>query len=380
MIADGTCPPELLLLADIANDTPPPQKKTQINWGKPGPGTFCDRMHKAIQNWFNIGKDRLDDNKECIKDHAIYACCVGIPCKTFYKYIHPWFQMSRSTLAPLLSDRDKILHSVRQASHLSPLIQATMKADLVCLNCHVALAISHAKAKYYANVCAKIHDMQMNPRLAWEHICLLTKGETAHHSKSTAMAIKLPDSTRASNASENMSVFSPHFHKVYNNHHSTDPSVLEHVPQRRTMWELDDPINWNEFSRAVRKLKNAKAGGLTKVPPEAFKAMQTANQLHIFKYINDFFLGAADYDQWHQSQCVPVPKNGDLSNPNKWWGVMLMDVCSKIFSSVMNKRAFKLLSKHGMKFQFRGTPQLGCQDGLFVLKTMLNMRKNHNLA
>ena len=46
-------------------------------------------MHKAIQNWFNIGKDRLDDNEECISNHAIYARHVGIPCKTFYKYIHP---------------------------------------------------------------------------------------------------------------------------------------------------------------------------------------------------------------------------------------------------------------------------------------------------
>jgi hypothetical protein len=34
---------------------------------------------------------------------------------------------------------------------------------------------------------------------------------------------------------------------------------------------------------------------------------------------------------------------------------------------------------HGTKFQFGGTPELGCQDGLFLLKTMLNMRKNHNL-
>jgi hypothetical protein len=73
-------------------------------------------------------------------------------------------------------------------------------------------------------------------------------------------------------------------------------------------------------------------------------------------------------------------KSGDLSNPNKWQGVMLMDVCSKIFSSVMNKRAFKLLSKHGTKFQFGGTPKLGCQDELFALKTMLIMQKNHNLA
>jgi hypothetical protein len=59
---------------------------------------------------------------------------------------------------------------------------------------------------------------------------------------------------------------------------------------------------------------------------------------------------------------------------------MLMDVCSKIFSSVMNGRAFKLLEEHGTRFQFGGTPTLGCRDGLFVLKTLLTMRKNHNLS
>ena len=85
-----------------------------------------------------------------------------------------WFQMSRSTLAPLLSERNKILHCVKQSAHLPPQIQATMKADLVRLNRHIAIAVSHAKAKYYADICAKIHDMHMNPRLAWEHICLLT--------------------------------------------------------------------------------------------------------------------------------------------------------------------------------------------------------------
>jgi hypothetical protein len=35
---------------------------------------------------------------------------------------------------------------------------------------------------------------------------------------------------------------------------------------------------------------------------------------------------------------------------------MLMGVCSKIFSSVMNGRAFKLLNTYGTRFQFGGTP------------------------
>ena len=46
----------------------------------------------------------------------------------------------------------------------------------------------------------------------------------------------------------------------------------------------------------------------------------------------------------------------------------------------MTARAFKLLDRHGMRFQFGGTPELGCRDGLFTLKALLNARRNHDLA
>ncbi len=46
----------------------------------------------------------------------------------------------------------------------------------------------------------------------------------------------------------------------------------------------------------------------------------------------------------------------------------------------MTARAFKLLDKHGTQFQFGGTPELGCRDGLFTLKALLNARVNHDLA
>ena len=58
---------------------------------------------------------------------------------------------------------------------------------------------------------------------------------------------------------------------------------------------------------------------------------------------------------------------------------MLMDVCSMIFSSVINGRAFRLLELHGTKFQFEGTHGLGCQDGLFTINTLISAHKNHHL-
>ncbi len=65
------------------------------------------------------------------------------------------------------------------------------------------------------------------------------------------MAMRLPDGTWATNALEKMSILSPHFHKVYNTHRMTDPSPREQVPQQQTLWELDGPITWTEFNKAV---------------------------------------------------------------------------------------------------------------------------------
>ena len=72
-----------------------------------------------------------------------------------------------------------------------------------------------------------------------------------------------------------------------------------------------------------------------------------------------------------------VPKSGDLSDPNKWRGINLMDVCSKIFSIILNGRLYTLLGEHGTKCQFGATPNKGCRDGSFTLKTLLTQRKEH---
>ena len=37
-----------------------------------------------------------------------------------------------------------------------------------------------------------------------------------------------------------------------------------------------------------------------------------------------------DFEEWNKGQVVPVPKSGDLSDPNKWKGVNLMDIGSNI--------------------------------------------------
>ena len=56
-----------------------------------------------------------------------------------------------------------------------------------------------------------------------------------------------------------------------------------------------------------------------------------------------------------------------------------MDVCSKIFSKIMSNRLYKILAVQETKCQFGATPNIGCQDGSFTLKSLLHLRREHNL-
>jgi hypothetical protein len=175
-----------------------------------------------------------------------------------------------------------------------------------------------AKARWYSEMCGKIHNMRMNPRLAWENIRILTGRETAHHKTTINMAMKMENGTLASNAKENISVFGMHFHKVLDNHRPVDTTVLNLIQQKPRLDAIDVPITFREVKAAINKLKKEKSPGLNGIPPEALKAMNNTPQLIVHKHVLDFFKGKADHEGWHKSQCILVPKKGDLSDQNKW--------------------------------------------------------------
>ena len=74
------------------------------------------------------------------------------------------------------------------------------------------------------------------------------------------------------------------------------------------MHELDNPVTWDEFESAVKRLKNEKSPGLNGVPPDAFKAMANMILEMVLNFINKFWNDEADFKEWHASQVVPIEK------------------------------------------------------------------------
>ena len=87
------------------------------------------------------------------------------------------------------------------------------------------------------------------------------------------MVMKLKNRDLASNAKENMSVFSMHFHKVLNTHRPVDDSVFNLIDHKPCLTTIDAPITFREVKHTINKLKKGKAPGLNGIPPETLKAM-----------------------------------------------------------------------------------------------------------
>ena len=174
-----------------------------------------------------------------------------------------------------------------------------------------------------------------------------------------------------------MEVLKPHLFKVYNNR--KEKSTLKSLND-----SIDDagvPPTFAEFEPDLEGLANDKAPGENGVIPNLIKALDTDIREIIYNEILEFWNGEIDFESWHRSLLKWVHKAGrDPSSCDNYRGISLMDVTSKILCRMINRRLFKVLKIYGTEYQFGGTPEIGCCEGIFTLKTFLHARRSHGLS
>ena len=218
-----------------------------------------------------------------------------------------------------------------------------------------------------------------NTRAMWEAINECKLGHENNYTRPKTMSLTKPDGSRTTNDKENISIMRAHCEQLFNNKKNVSDNALELIDQRNIEPDLDHPITWKEFTKAINGLKNNKSPGANEIPAEAFKSMNNENKNHIFQFINSFWNGEEDYPEWHAGLGIPVQKTTRPANPNEYCIVNLMDVCSKIFSRILTARIYKLLEIHSTKYQYGATPYSGCQDANYTLKSLLHLCRQHNL-
>ncbi|ESO91834.1 hypothetical protein LOTGIDRAFT_79128, partial [Lottia gigantea] len=98
------------------------------------------------------------------------------------------------------------------------------------------------------------------------------------------------------------------------------------------------PISEQEISKSIKKLKRGKSSGKDDLPPNLFidgAPILMPILLKIFNYILD----NNDYPKsWLKGILTPIPKKGNLDNPDNFRGINLSSVFAKLFSHIINSR------------------------------------------
>ena len=85
------------------------------------------------------------------------------------------------------------------------------------------------------------------------------------------------------------------------------------------------------------------------------------------------------YEEWLIARLKLLPKKGDLHLAKNWRGICLLDISSKIVSSVIVSRMSLVQEQEGMEEQTVFRPERGTIDGSFSTNIGLQKRKEHGL-
>eukprot|EP00957_Ditylum_brightwellii_P133676 10191666-Ditylum_brightwellii.AAC.1 len=136
-------------------------------------------------------------------------------------------------------------------------------------------------------------------------------------------------------------------------------------------------------------MANGKAPGPSGITSNALKSMvwteatlddeganDDANYLVavIHNMLLDFWKNALDFESWKSGILAPVPKKGNLSNPNKWRPVCLLETTYRVFASIIAHRITPVIQDHRLEPQCGSLNSKGYQDANFLLKSALEIQ------
>ena len=130
--------------------------------------------------------------------------------------------------------------------------------------------------------------------------------------------------------------------KVWENHFRNllgeAPLVDEHtIPERETDLNIStEPFSRAELFQAKKLIKENKACGDDGIPPEVVRRCNLDDI--ILDFCNNTLMHKHKPEQWSILNIVPVPKKGDLTNPNNYRGIALSSIVAKTLNRMILNR------------------------------------------
>ena len=153
--------------------------------------------------------------------------------------------------------------------------------------------------------------------------------------------------------------------------------MVESVEQQPVRSDLAVPPSEEEVIEAIGRLKSGKAGGKSGILPEMVKDCGGG----VMNCILDLFTTAWKEKvpgEWRDAMLVPIPKKGDLTICDNWWGISLLDTIGKVFAKVIQMRLQKVAEEVLSDSQCGFRAAMGCTDMIFCVRQLIEKAREHN--
>ena len=160
-------------------------------------------------------------------------------------------------------------------------------------------------------------------RIAWQTINEVSRRKNTDKAK-----------LKAANQQERIKLWKQHFENLRGN-----PPKITHEPITRIISKQLDiklgSFTQDELDSILRKIKNRKAAGLDKFPPEVWKTRQFDDIL--LRHCNAVYK-QNPIDRWMKGCILPFPKKGDLGLAKNYRGITLTSIAAKIYNALLRNR------------------------------------------
>lgn len=137
-------------------------------------------------------------------------------------------------------------------------------------------------------------------------------------------------------------------------------------------------ITYEELEEALRKTKNAKAPGEDDLSAEIYKYASFNFKRRLLKFYNNIWKTERIPEEFRNAVVVPIFKKGDMTKPENYRGISLLNTCYKIYAKILAKKTSEFAEGKMLECQngFRGGRS--CTDASFTVKLLIEKKIEHN--
>lgn len=225
------------------------------------------------------------------------------------------------------------------------------------------------RAKWKENVNGTIEEysalLKTKPRLAWQNLKSIT-------GKSCTQ--KMP----AKSNEERLSRFHDHFLKlfsapVHKQVQKEDFPALDKEDYKSRLVFDDKPFTSHEVREAIKTLQNNKSQGIDSSTNEILKTPELLED--VTQVLNEMLYDCLPKDL-QTSILVPLPKKGNLEDPNNWRGISLMPHITKLFDLIIMLRLRNVMEPLLLPHQNGFRPNRGTVQHIMAFRSVVEHSKN----